>query len=81
MAKLVIVESPSKIKSVKKYLGSGYNVMAQCMNTGITCNDGTNNICAATNENPDDLPCFVILQKPHSGAGMLLDGVLDEIDI
>ncbi len=28
MAKLVIVESPSKIKSVKKYLGSGYNVMA-----------------------------------------------------
>lgn len=28
MAKLVIVESPSKIKSVKKYLGTGYNVMA-----------------------------------------------------
>ncbi len=28
MAKLVIVESPSKIKSVKKYLGSGYEVMA-----------------------------------------------------
>ncbi len=28
MAKLVIVESPSKIKSVKKYLGNGYNVMA-----------------------------------------------------
>ena len=28
MAKLVIVESPSKIKSVKKYLGAGYNVMA-----------------------------------------------------
>ena len=28
MSKLVIVESPSKIKSVKKYLGSGYNVMA-----------------------------------------------------
>ena len=28
MAKLVIVESPSKIKSVKKYLGSDYNVMA-----------------------------------------------------
>ena len=28
MAKLVIVESPTKIKSVKKYLGSGYNVMA-----------------------------------------------------
>ncbi len=28
MAKLVIVESPSKIKSVKKYLGDGYNVMA-----------------------------------------------------
>ncbi len=28
MAKLVIVESPSKIKSVKKYLGSGYDVMA-----------------------------------------------------
>ncbi len=28
MAKLVIVESPSKINSVKKYLGSGYNVMA-----------------------------------------------------
>ena len=28
MSKLVIVESPSKIKSVKKYLGTGYNVMA-----------------------------------------------------
>ncbi len=28
MAKLVIVESPSKIKSVKKYLGNGYEVMA-----------------------------------------------------
>lgn len=28
MAKLVIVESPSKIKSVKKYLGSGYEVVA-----------------------------------------------------
>ncbi len=28
MSKLVIVESPSKIKSVKKYLGSGYDVMA-----------------------------------------------------
>ena len=61
--------------------GKSYKVMPKCMNTGITCNDGTNNICAATNENPDDLPCFVILQKPHSGAGMLLDGVLDEIDI
>ncbi len=28
MAKLVIVESPTKVKSVKKYLGSGYEVMA-----------------------------------------------------
>lgn len=28
MAKLVIVESPSKIKSIKKYLGSGYEVVA-----------------------------------------------------
>ena len=28
MAKLVIVESPSKIKSIKKYLGSDYEVMA-----------------------------------------------------
>ena len=28
MSKLVIVESPSKIKSVKKYLGNDYNVMA-----------------------------------------------------
>ncbi len=28
MSKLVIVESPSKIKSVKKYLGNGYEVMA-----------------------------------------------------
>ena len=28
MSKLVIVESPSKIKSIKKYLGSGYTVMA-----------------------------------------------------
>ena len=28
MAKLVIVESPSKIKSVQKYLGAGYKVMA-----------------------------------------------------
>ena len=28
MSKLVIVESPSKIKSVKKYLGSDYTVMA-----------------------------------------------------
>lgn len=28
MSKLVIVESPSKIKSVKKYLGDGYDVMA-----------------------------------------------------
>ena len=28
MSKLVIVESPSKIKSVKKYLGNGFDVMA-----------------------------------------------------
>ncbi len=28
MAKLVIVESPTKVKSVKKYLGTGYDVMA-----------------------------------------------------
>ena len=28
MSKLVIVESPSKIKSVKKYLGNGYDVVA-----------------------------------------------------
>ncbi len=28
MAKLVIVESPNKIKSIKKYLGSDYDVMA-----------------------------------------------------
>ena len=28
MSKLLIVESPSKIKSIKKYLGSGYEVMA-----------------------------------------------------
>ena len=28
MSKLVIVESPSKIKSIKKYLGTGYTVMA-----------------------------------------------------
>ena len=27
MAKLVIVESPTKIKSVKKYLGAGYEVI------------------------------------------------------
>ena len=28
MSKLVIVESPYKIKGIKKYLGSGYEVMA-----------------------------------------------------
>ncbi|MBR6533526.1 MAG: DNA topoisomerase I, partial [Clostridia bacterium] len=28
MSKLLIVESPSKIKSIKKYLGTGYEVMA-----------------------------------------------------
>lgn len=28
MSKLVIVESPNKIKSIKKYLGAGYEVMA-----------------------------------------------------
>lgn len=28
MSKLVIVESPAKVKSIKKYLGNEYNVMA-----------------------------------------------------
>ncbi|MBQ5677774.1 MAG: hypothetical protein IIV47_02815, partial [Clostridia bacterium] len=28
MSKLVIVESPSKAKSIQKYLGSGYKVVS-----------------------------------------------------
>ncbi len=66
---------------------NSYTVMAQCMNTGVPCVEGSTDICYKVSgtanyaSNPDDLPCFVIMQKPHSGAGMLIDGMLDEIDI
>lgn len=60
---------------------AGYTVLPKCMNTGISCDDGTTNICNSTNENAENLPCFVLLQKPATGAGILLDNFLQEVDM